>query len=72
MYQAAGGLAEAVIVIHSNNTMPFPDDHGTVLTPGAYNAIRIHLKTIKSLPYPYGDCVTTESDESYRDDYISL
>jgi len=43
MYQASGGVAGAVIVIHSNNAMSFPEDFGTVLTPGVYNAIVLSL-----------------------------
>ena len=49
IYTAAGGVAGAVIVVHSKDTMPFPEDYGTVLTPGAYNAIRIQLVQIKRL-----------------------
>ena len=64
-------MAGAVIVVHSKDTMPFPEDYGTVLTSGVYNAIRIHLARIKRLPYPYGECVITDSEASYRDVYIS-
>ena len=51
--------------------MPFPEDYGTVLPPGVYNAVRIHKIQIKRLPFPYGDCILANSDMSDRDVYTS-
>ncbi|KAK2142409.1 hypothetical protein LSH36_960g00003 [Paralvinella palmiformis] len=72
IYTAAGGVAGAVIVVHSKDAMPFPEDYGTVLTPGVYNSIKMQLIKIKRLPYPYGDCISTDIDSSNRDVYTSL
>ena len=71
MFKAAGSVAGAVIVIHSKDTMPFPEDYGIVLTPGVYNAIRMQKIQIRRLPYPYGDCIDENSDASAKDVYIS-
>ncbi|KAK2153118.1 hypothetical protein LSH36_306g00027 [Paralvinella palmiformis] len=62
IYTAAGGVAGAVIVVHSKDTMPFPEDYGTVLTPGAYNAIRIHL----TLSAYSTDASTTKSCQPFN------
>ena len=71
MFQPAGGIAGAVIVIHSKDTMPFPEDFGMVLKPGVYNAIKIKLVQTERLPYPDDNCITLDSDASNRDVYIN-
>ena len=72
MFKAAGGVAGAVVLVHSEDTMPFPEDYGTVITPGVYNAVSVRLVKIKRLPAPYSDCVTADSDSTMKDAYVSL
>ena len=72
MFKAAGGLAGAVVLIHSKGTMPFPEDYGTVITPGVYNTISVRLVTIKRLPEPYTDCIMMDSDAAVKDAYVSV
>jgi hypothetical protein len=71
-FKAADGVAGAVVVIHSKDSMPFPEDYGTVLTPGVFNAISIRLVKLKRLPLPYTDCINQYVDASLKDVYITL
>ncbi|KAK2148637.1 hypothetical protein LSH36_488g04036 [Paralvinella palmiformis] len=71
-FKAADGVAGAVVVIHSKDSMPFPEDYGTVLTPGVFNAISIRLVKLKKLPLPYTDCINQYVDASLKDVYITL
>ena len=71
-FRAADGVAGAVVVIHSKDSIPFPEDYGTVLTPGVFNAISIRLVKLKKLPLPYTDCINQYVDASLKDVYITL
>ncbi|KAK2148638.1 hypothetical protein LSH36_488g04037 [Paralvinella palmiformis] len=71
-FRAADGVAGAVVVIHSKDSIPFPEDYGTVLTPGVFNAISIRLVKLKRLPLPYTDCINQDVDASLKDVYITL
>ena len=70
MFKPASGVAGAVVVVHSKGTMPFPEDYGTLLSPGLYNVIGIKLVRIKRLSSPYSDCISPDRDNSDRDVYI--
>ena len=71
-FKAADGVAGAVVVIHSKDSMPFPEDYGTVLTPGVFNAISIRLVKLKRLSLPYTDCINQDVDASLKDAYATL
>ena len=49
--------------------MPFPEDYGTVLTPGVFNVISLRLIQIHRMAAPYGDCVEEGLDTGDRNVY---
>ena len=69
---AAGSVAGAIILPHARLTMPFPEDYGTMLTPGVYNVISLRLVQVNRQPAPYGDCIKNDTDTSDRNVYQDL
>ena len=66
---AAGSVAGAIILPHSRNTMPFPEDYGLMLTPGVYNVISLRMMQVNRMPAPYGKCIMADVDTTDRDVY---
>ncbi|KAL5010552.1 hypothetical protein ScPMuIL_012857 [Solemya velum] len=54
------------IEIHNQTHMPFPEDYGYSLFPGARNSIGISMVEIRREIYPYGDCNKYTDDENTR------
>ncbi|XP_006813344.1 epithelial sodium channel subunit alpha-like [Saccoglossus kowalevskii] len=62
-------IAGARIVIHDQDKMPFPEDNGFTIAPGAATSIGIRKVLISREPDPYSDCVE-EGDSDYTNIYM--
>ena len=69
---AAGSVAGAIVLVHSRETTPFPEDYGIMLTPGVFNVINLRLTQIQRMPAPHGDCIPDQTDTSDRDVYQDI
>ena len=57
------------MLVHASGTMPFPEDQGTMLTPGVFNVLSLRLRQIMRTPAPYGDCISDDMDTYDRNVY---
>ncbi|XP_071953220.1 epithelial sodium channel subunit alpha-like [Antedon mediterranea] len=57
--------------IHSQNTMPFPEDEGLYIPPGYRTSVSIRKMITSRIGRPYNTCVK-DSDESYHNIYHDL
>ncbi|XP_067675353.1 amiloride-sensitive sodium channel subunit gamma-like [Haliotis asinina] len=44
------------VVVHSPNTMPFPEDDGFDISPGFATSVGVTKVAVERVPQPYGDC----------------
>ena len=69
----SSNLAGVVVLVHSQDVIPFPEDDGVFLIPGEFSLIGLKMLKITRQPAPYSDCVEQAGasdgsgyDESHR------
>ncbi|KAK2164455.1 hypothetical protein LSH36_63g05070 [Paralvinella palmiformis] len=67
-----GDTAGARLVVHTQNSMPFPEDEGITVTPGQATSIGVKQLRIKRLAEPYGNCLTLKERNASRNAYQLL
>ena len=53
----SSNLAGVVVLVHSQDVIPFPEDDGVFLIPGEFSLIGLKMLKITRQPDPYSDCV---------------
>ena len=54
---SANELAGALMLVHSADVMPFPEDDGIMLLPGIFSIVGLRLNKIERAKPPVGDCM---------------
>ena len=60
--RAGNELAGVLLLVHSPDMMPFPEDDGIMLLPGIFSIIGLRLNKIQRALPPVGECMRNDID----------